>query len=363
MAFLFAGGNATSVFNNNGDLVLAPTTSNNTVIINNDIVFDGSSLRDIIQQLLAETAELRSALRWSTFNLPSDHPISDFPSEFGGNLASACAVYFNDAVYVFEGNSTARYLLNTSDMRGTWSILADMPMNLIQCSAIAFDSRIWIVGGMKSNQAVNTTLSFDPVSHSFRTEASLHRRRRRAGLALCGMDLCAVGGFDAYGSPSVVSSFERYNPTSKTWSVKDFATALPFLPSFPSSQPWPAYASANQITFFVPEDTFSPIVVDLVTGNITQAPTGYPSRVSGSIAFFSDDTYFGWSFYAGNKGFRYNATSGLWASLSDTQNLSFPSAQISVPLSPYRNIGVARAMLLVGDGFNSPTSLWFAPTK
>ena len=151
VAFLFAGGNATSVFNNNGDLVLAPTTSNNTVIINNDIVFDGSSLRDIIQQLLAETAELRSALRWSTFNLPSDHPISDFPSEFGGNLPSACAVYFNDAVYVFEGNSTARYLLNTSDMRGTWSILADMPMNLIQCSAIAFDSRIWIVSGMKSN--------------------------------------------------------------------------------------------------------------------------------------------------------------------------------------------------------------------
>jgi hypothetical protein len=78
-----------------------------------------------------------------------------------------------------------------------------------------FDNRIWAVGGY-DGLYTSTAESFDPLSNSWRTEASMTTKRNRPFTFVANGEIFVAGGND--GSSSL-NSIEAFDPTTNRWKI------------------------------------------------------------------------------------------------------------------------------------------------
>jgi N-acetylneuraminate epimerase len=105
--------------------------------------------------------------------------VTDFP---GGERKQAIAVTLHDELYLFGGlqadqNGTLQLMNDVyryQPSKKQWSKLAtQMPQALIGASAIAYDDKIYLLGGEQQTSFNGELLSYDPVDNQWRNEGEL----------------------------------------------------------------------------------------------------------------------------------------------------------------------------------------------
>jgi N-acetylneuraminic acid mutarotase len=134
--------------------------------------------------------------------------------------AAACAI--GNDIFVFGGqddeNDTQDSVFKYDTEADEWSILAPMPVASSSRHSISVHGNLVYIVGILGDS--NDFISFDPVSEVWSKFApTLHNRSSGVSFVLAGC-LYAAGGLE----PSSLSSVERYDVSSDTWTaVADFS--------------------------------------------------------------------------------------------------------------------------------------------
>ncbi len=100
-----------------------------------------------------------------------------------------------------------------------WLTQTAMPASMYQFATGQINSILYAVGGANAtNTAINTLVSYNPVSNVWSTLASMPTARYHLGAGVVDGILYAVGGQD--GSNNYLGNLEAYDPVKNSWSSK-----------------------------------------------------------------------------------------------------------------------------------------------
>jgi N-acetylneuraminic acid mutarotase len=137
----------------------------------------------------------------------------------------------NGTLYVFGGSSTGEDLLTTAralDLTtNTWSSKAPLPAGIIQATATAIGSKIYICGGYDNsadNGVHEELLIYDTTTNTYSTGAAMPKPVYAAAavayngkvVVYGGRHLYNQGGTIYYSTPAII---QVYDPASNTWSI------------------------------------------------------------------------------------------------------------------------------------------------
>ncbi len=104
-----------------------------------------------------------------------------------------------------------------STTAGGWSLAAPMPVALAYASAVAYEGRLYVIGGeLNDGSYTNTLHIYDPATDTWSHGASMSETRGYAAAAATGGKIYVAGGFA--GETTVHNSLEIYDPVADSWS-------------------------------------------------------------------------------------------------------------------------------------------------
>ncbi|MBN1314456.1 MAG: choice-of-anchor J domain-containing protein, partial [Anaerolineales bacterium] len=137
------------------------------------------------------------------------------------------AVVIGDMIYVPGGNisqvdaNLAGPRLDALQVYSTtadsWSLGPPMPVALAYASAVAFEGKLYVIGGEDAAGNYGDTLyQYDPSVEAWQQKSSMSQARGYAAAAVIDGQIYVAGGFDG---TNTLHSTEIYSPTIDTWSA------------------------------------------------------------------------------------------------------------------------------------------------
>lgn len=188
---------------------------------------------------------LKKRLPLSEFQLMCQHlPSKSFTTSFSNLRSQPC-----DTILTFGGlntkaksssNDDGRHVYQYVPSKNRWNFVAFMPNSRQYHSAVIFQGRIYIAGGLVMSQTrkvgddlscfvvrmliqfyvisqvtTNSMLSFDPVTLSWFRETDLPVKVKNFGFVTAHLQIYAIGGEDHSDTPS--NLVFRYDPVNASW--------------------------------------------------------------------------------------------------------------------------------------------------
>ena len=160
---------------------------------------------------------------------PSNARTADFwiaKASMPTDISPAGAAAVNGTIYVFEWSSfqsiTYAYNINTD----SWAIKAAMPTPRWGFATVAYQNKIYCIGGFLSNSTVTGVNEiYDPSTNTWETKASMSTPRCSLSANVVDGKIYLIGG-DAQGSSTTttVNINEVYDPSTDSWTS---ASAIP----------------------------------------------------------------------------------------------------------------------------------------
>jgi len=143
----------------------------------------------------------------------------------------ACAAVHGNAMYVFGGGDAGlrwdNKIFKLDLATGTWTAVANLPVQRALAAAQTVNDKIYIIGGYSATNPVTLqqqVLEFDPATNAITTKANMPTPVFGAGTFVYNGRIFVLGG----GRASFTSStdvIQIYDPASNTWTIS--ASALP----------------------------------------------------------------------------------------------------------------------------------------
>lgn len=143
--------------------------------------------------------------------------------------AEIAVATLNGKIYVISGQSRGvdanEFNQEYDPATGNWRDLALMPAIASHAGAVAFNGKIYLVGGFLASvhlAAIDRVFSYDPPTDQWKALAPLSVPRGSAGVVVLDGKIHAIGGRDP--QLRTVSTHEVYDPATDKWTM---AAALP----------------------------------------------------------------------------------------------------------------------------------------
>ena len=125
------------------------------------------------------------------------------------------ATVVSDNVYLVGGKNSSGVMINQllclNSQTNQWTTLANMSTSRDGMLVLAFNGKIWAIGGWTGADSKKVE-SYDPVTDTWQTEASLANARNWATGWVSHGEILVAGG---YGTSS--NGIEKYNPITQAW--------------------------------------------------------------------------------------------------------------------------------------------------
>ncbi|PIE92114.1 hypothetical protein CO726_28245 [Bacillus fungorum] len=135
-------------------------------------------------------------------------------------LSGGSAVTFNNKIYVVGGLDSQMHPLSTvqefDPATHTWSMKKDMPYALHGVGVTVLNDKIYAVGGGYHSNRYNYLQEFDPNTNTWTNKAGMTTARNAASVSVLNGKIYAIGGSGVGGG--LVKTVETYNPSTGTWS-------------------------------------------------------------------------------------------------------------------------------------------------
>ena len=124
----------------------------------------------------------------------------------------------DDADDTGDGGTFLDALQVYSTTADTWSLATPMPVALAYASAVAYDDKLYVIGGeLNDGSYTNTLHIYDPATDIWSQGTSMKETRGYAAAAAIGDRIYVAGGFA--GGTTVRNSLEIYDPATDSWSI------------------------------------------------------------------------------------------------------------------------------------------------
>ncbi|MFB0841438.1 Kelch repeat-containing protein [Paenibacillus oleatilyticus] len=145
-------------------------------------------------------------------------------------LSSAAVV--DGKIYVFGGYTGNYYTFNGGSVidsvemydpaTDTWTKKANMPSSLASVSAVAYDGKVYVFGGLTSSiNSVRTVQVYDPASDTWAARSDMQQALHGSVAVTLNNKIYLVGGRYTYSSRVYsVNLFNEYDPTIDKWTSK-----------------------------------------------------------------------------------------------------------------------------------------------
>ena len=150
-------------------------------------------------------------------------------------VLAACAA-IDDKIYIIGGlNGKLPYLdyrgIKTIEVYDTkndsWTKLADMPTNRWGCSAVAFNGKIYVFGGVSFGPpdiVYSSVEVYDPLTNTWSTKSNMPTPRYCLSTCLLDTNIFVMGGWYNSSNGPLYDKVEVYNPIRDEWKIE---TKLP----------------------------------------------------------------------------------------------------------------------------------------
>lgn len=133
-------------------------------------------------------------------------------------------VSYHKKLYAIAGQDENMVMCTTecfSIAKNDWETCLALNHAVYGHAATVCNDKIYISGGQKFDGYCNTVLSYEPLKDQWTEEAQLLSARSNHNMAEVGGCLFVLGGNveDAYGFPVPVTSIERFDPLTKSWTM------------------------------------------------------------------------------------------------------------------------------------------------
>lgn len=230
------------------------------------------------------------------------------------------------SVYAFGGSTEAGNSVLTSSAEAvklaprklqpasTWRTLPDAPTARLMAAGTVLDGKIWIFGGLRAGEVLDTVESFDPNTGDWQTEPSLPIPLHHAVAATFRGEVVVIGG----------ATDNIAQGSNKVFALRDGRWAE--LPSLTHGRASPAAAAVGDKLVVTGGQNNKEIVpqTEVFDGTSWTAAPDMPTPREHSAAV-SDGTYFyviGGRFLGSDKNSaafdRFDPVSGTWTTLPDT---------------------------------------------
>ena len=161
------------------------------------------------------------------FILPSFLPAQQWQTAASLNVprTGACAVNYNQQLYIFGGKTTGNTVLNSVEkydpVSGIWDIssVASFQYARYNASAVVFNDKIYLTGGRNNSEVLDQVEVYDPVQNQWFDVHNLRKRRESHTAVVFNDTLTVIGGMeDQY---HYLDKIEWYDSTEDIWEERD----------------------------------------------------------------------------------------------------------------------------------------------
>ena len=130
-------------------------------------------------------------------------------------------------IYTIGGRSDGDEALNTTEVYDpateTWSPFAPMPTPRYRLSTSVVAGKIYAIGGTTGSSVLATVEVYNPVTNTWTSKASMPTPRQHLSTGVVDGRVYAIGGVkgtSTWGSRTILSTVEVYDPVADTWTPK-----------------------------------------------------------------------------------------------------------------------------------------------
>lgn len=132
--------------------------------------------------------------------------LADLPESTG----AGAAVALNGLIYVVGGIPDGRSLFSYDPGPGTWQVLPSMNGPREHVAAVAFDGKIWVLGGRWGEEMLQTVEVFDPATGAWSAGPEMIEARSGFGASTVG-GLIIVAGGEVFNPARALDSVEVFD--------------------------------------------------------------------------------------------------------------------------------------------------------
>jgi N-acetylneuraminic acid mutarotase len=189
-----------------------PRFAHEVVTVDGRILVIGGADANVEPLRSVEARRVNGNGRWSA--------VAPMPTARGNPAAAA----LDGMVYVAGGFTVDQTLdvVERYDPRAdSWSTVAKLPAPRGAAGAAGLGGLLYVAGGFfsGSDEPTATVVAYDPSRRRWNSVASMHTARGELRLVAAGGRLYALGGISNDSVGPTLSTVERYNPSSDTWTV------------------------------------------------------------------------------------------------------------------------------------------------
>ncbi|HET7091683.1 MAG TPA: hypothetical protein VFL17_23880, partial [Anaerolineae bacterium] len=130
---------------------------------------------------------------------------------------SAAAVTIGDTVYMAGGVGDSDSLLEFTLDTGEWRILSGGLHPRDHANAVAFDRKIWLIGGRGPDGETTAVEIFDPAAEAWSAGPPLNIARAGFAAAVADGQIMVAGGEVIISGRETLSSLEVFDPGDNAW--------------------------------------------------------------------------------------------------------------------------------------------------
>ncbi|MBS4034202.1 MAG: T9SS type A sorting domain-containing protein [Ignavibacterium sp.] len=203
----------------------------------------------------------------------------------------ACAL-LDGKIYVLGGMQVNNSVVNWNGLKSfevydlvteTWSTLPDMPRYRWGLSVVAFENKIYVLGGRSLDVRPPSIDVYDPQDSSWSTVTNIPTPRYKLAACVVDNNIYIIDGWYSSSSGPIYDTVEVYNPITNVWTT---GTSMPV-----SVASFDGYALDGKIYMYGGSCTTHPNIGICDIWEFTPSPVSVDSDVSAPIEFTLEQNY------------------------------------------------------------------------